>query len=34
MELARHIMQAILRWIDMLNCRKKVGAPCIVDSRF
>ena len=28
MELARRIMQAILSWIDMLNCHIKVGAPC------
>ena len=34
MELAQHIMHAILRWTDMLNCHMKVGAPCTLDSRF
>ena len=29
MELARHIMHAILRWTDMLNCHMKVGEPVL-----
>ena len=28
--LARCIIQAILRWADMLNCRLKVGAPYVL----
>ena len=28
--LARHIIQAILRWANMLNCDPKVGAPYVL----
>ena len=28
--LTRYIIQAILRWLSMLNCRLKVGAPYVL----
>ena len=30
LRLARYIIQAILRWADMLNCRLKVGTPYVL----
>ena len=32
--LAQRIIQAILRWANMLNCRLEVGAPCVLWFHF
>jgi hypothetical protein len=34
LRLARCIIQAILRWTDMLNCRLKIGAPYVLWFHF